>query len=61
MTWQSALWIVGFAVFFWIMMRSCGGMKGGGCGMGGRRRDAAAPGSELPRADTNKPDDHRAT
>ena len=40
MDWQNVLWIAGFAVLFWFMMRGCGGMRGG-CGMGGgRNRDA---------------------
>lgn len=38
--WQTLLWIAGFALLFWFMMRGCGGMmRGGGCGMGGSRKD----------------------
>ena len=36
--WQTLLWIGGFALLFWFMMRGCGGMmRGGGCGMRGSR------------------------
>ena len=37
--WETLLWIGGFVLLFWFMMRACGGMMGGGCGMGGRQKD----------------------
>ncbi len=38
MDWQALLTMVGIVLFVIVMMRGCGGMAGGGCGMGSRRR-----------------------
>ncbi len=35
--WETLLWIGGFLLLLWFMMRACGGMMGRGCGMGGQR------------------------
>lgn len=39
MDWQSFVWIGFVVVLFLVMMRGCGGMMAGGCGMGSRRRE----------------------
>ena len=47
--WETVLWIGGFVLLFWFMMRGCGGiMRGGGCGMGGRPKDGDESQSEKP-------------
>lgn len=38
MDWQSLLWAGGLVALIIVMMRGCGGMAAGGCGMGSRRR-----------------------
>ena len=35
--WETVLWIGGIVLLIFFLMRGCGGMMGGGCGMGGRR------------------------
>ena len=45
MEWQTLLWIGGLMVLFFVMMRGCGGMAGGGCGAGSRRRDTPEGGA----------------
>lgn len=61
MEWQNWVWIAGLAGLFWVMLRGCGGMaRGGGCGMGGRRRDTDAHGSQAPPSEETKPGGHRA-
>ena len=64
MDWQNALWIAGFALLFWMMMRGCGGMggrmSGGGCGMGGKQPDADARGTDAAPTDDKPRDRHRA-
>ena len=35
--WETLLWVGGIVLLVFFMMRGCGGMMGGGCGMGGRR------------------------
>jgi hypothetical protein len=57
MDWQNVLWIAGFAVLFWFMMRGCGGMRGG-FGMGGRRNRDAADATSRP--NDSRRDTHRA-
>lgn len=60
MDWRTILTIVGILLFVVVMMRGCGGMMaggcgvGGGCGMGSRRRrpkereDSAQPAQKNP-------------
>ena len=56
--WETLLWIGGFVLLFWFMMRACGGMMGGGCGMGGRRDVGENAGESKP-ADATEPHDQQ--
>ena len=40
---QNILAIMGIALFVISMVRGCGGMMSGGCGMGGRNADQRRP------------------
>ncbi len=51
MDWQSILTIAGIVAFVFFMMRGCGGMMSGGCGMGG-----SGMGSRRPRRDMEERD-----
>ena len=54
--WETLLWIAGFGLLFWFMMRCCGGMTGGGCGMGDRRSGRKAEQNEPKADDQLKPE-----
>ncbi len=53
MDWTTLLYIGIFVVFLLAMMRGCGGMAAGGCGVGGRRRD------QTPRDTVDRSERHR--
>lgn len=60
MDWQTLLTIAGIILFVILMMRGCGGMVGGGCGMGGgmgsRRRP---PDAKDDKAEAGSPPEAR--
>lgn len=47
MDWQTLLTIVSIGLFIFVMMRGCGGMMRGGCGMGmGSQKGKGGAGGE---------------
>jgi hypothetical protein len=51
MSLQNILAIMGIALFVLTMVRSCGGMMSGGCGMGSRSADQRRPHDQHENAD----------
>jgi hypothetical protein len=49
MDWNSVLSTIAIVGFFVLMVRGCGGMAGGGCGMGHSRRRGPRTSPEPPR------------